>query len=210
MTSGDDKKSPRLDLSDRYQHIIDIQTKSIQNFDDKTWRTMRITGIIGGVGIGTLSLINNGNGSLPESIGVQIALSVGIISFLTAFGLGIRSYQSDRFATAPKTAIGKELKDKEADQDEYESTLVENYQSAIEYNKKILKNKKSRFRQTLATVFVGICSLSLGFILAVWDPQKCASLSVLFLGLLLSIALAIATLYYGNGAEDDENDTDQA
>ncbi|GAB3021769.1 hypothetical protein [Natronobiforma cellulositropha] len=171
----DDSSShrPREDLCNRYQDVVEIQTKSIRNFDDKTWRVMRVTGLIVGIGIAALSYGGNiGNGlEILSQRPIQITLSISLLFFLGSFGLGIRSYKSAEFSTAPNTELGNVIKDEMPDPEEYQSTVVESYVTAIEANNTTLSNKKDRFRLTLASLFIGIWSLGVAIMLGIWTPN---------------------------------------
>ena len=209
--SDDDTLKPREDLSDRYLEIIKIQTESIRNFDDKTWRTMRLTGIIAGVGVGSVSILSRiGNGSaVPQSPVVRLGVSISILLFVGAFALGLRSYQSAELSTAPQTELGTRIKDSEPKLDDYRSTLVEGYSDAVEQNKTVLQTKKQRFKLTLAAVFVGIWILAIVFFLLVWTPELEVAYLVLVFGLVIGELAAFVTLYWDSLSGNEESQSDE-
>lgn len=208
MSSNDDTEimNPREMLSNRYKQVIEIQTTSIQNFDDKTWRTMRATGIIAGAGFGGLSLILNqkGGNQILQQPGFQIALSLGVLSFIVSFVLGIRSYQSSKFSTPPWTEIGNRIVDDDPDMDEYYRAVLESYITAIDRNRTTLENKRDRFRLTLFVLFLGIWNTAIASLLLVWRPSKTVAHFALALCLVVGTASGILTLYYDGDRNNSE------
>lgn len=205
---SEDEPTPRQDLSDRYKKVIDIQTKSIENFDDKTWRTMRVTGVILGVGIGAVSFFSN-SGGLPDGTPFQIIISISVLCFISSFGLGIRCYQSTEFATGPNEEIGEKLQKKQAEAEEYRSTIVENYTDAIGHNKTTLKKKKRKFQSALIALFLGIWTLALGFLLVVWEPNTNIAYLLTIGGLIAGAITTFITLSDGGQDEDEDKDGEE-
>ncbi|OAQ52133.1 hypothetical protein HTG_14210 [Natrinema mahii] len=205
---ADDDLAPREDLSNRYKEVINLQTKSIGNFDDKIWRTMRVTGIISGTGVAVLSYLTSGGREVQalQSVHVQLSLSISILCFIGSFGLGIRSYQSSAFATGPQTEIGDRIKEKQPDIDEYRSTVVGGYVESIKHNKKTIEEKKGRFRLTLASLFLGVWMSTVGFFLALWTPTGLSANVALGTGIISGVVATYITLYFDTidgGSSDD-------
>lgn len=202
--SENQSSRPREDLCDRYQEVIEIQTKSIRNFDDKTWRSMRVTGIIGGIGVASLSYAANAdNVEFVSGTPVKIALSISLLCFLASFGLGIRSYKSAEFATAPNTELGTEIQSNRPDPDEYRSTVVGSYVDAIERNNNTLRDKKKRFRLTLASLLVGIWTLAVAIVLGAWSPDR--PYLVIVIGVTTGAAATYFALYFNFGRSGCES-----
>lgn len=206
---GDDDNdsiTPRIDLSDRYEETLRIQVDSIKNFDNKIWRSMRLTGIISGVSIGVISFLssNGGNGGqMSISLPAQLSLSLSIVVFIISLAFGIRSYKSIKLATAPKAVIGHRLEDETTSVDSYKQTIVENYSTAIDHNNESIKEKRDNYRQVLFTLFIGISGLAIGLLLLIWSPETNIGFVISILGVISSVCVAYFSIY----CDEDEDET---
>jgi len=193
---GSISESIRLELGDRYQKTIDIQVTSIQNFDNKTWRTIRATGIIAGAGIGGFSLIASQPDATPLAYyPVQIVLSIASILFMLSFALGIRSYQSSQIKTPPWVEIGTEIHKSNTRLSDYENAVLKSYTDAIDTNNTTLRKKQQRFRHTLLMLLLGVCNIGICIVLLIWIPEISKAYGFILAGEVLGIVLSMLVLY---------------
>ncbi|MCD2204516.1 hypothetical protein [Halobacterium sp. KA-6] len=184
----DSDRSPKSDLADRYQEMVQLQVDAVMNFDNKAWRAARVVGlIIGAILTGVSLLVGKNFDANIDQIPSIFALFVGFACLITALIFSIISYLSSIVGFGPTTDIGDHIGDNDSiDTEEYQSTIIDSYTNTIRKNNKVLKAKSRRLRYTLTSLLSAVIFISIGFLLLIFDLSIiCASLVVL-LGALVS------------------------
>ena len=173
---------PETDAIDRFERMVETQIDTLEGIDDKAAHVTRFVALLLGVVFTGLSLVPRFGGATADldSRVAVLTLFVGVIALVSSLGLAIVTFLSSVFEYGPDEELGNSLANYQITSQRYESILLRSYYSAIRKNKRVLRINARRFRNSLATLLVGVTSLTLS-----------GTLLVMNLGLVVEIAVVL-------------------
>lgn len=157
---------PDIDLINRYERMIETQIQTLESIDDKSATTFRFVAVVLGVILtGASILLEPGDSSLAiRTLPTTVVLLIGVLGLLISIGYAIITYLSSNSKYGPKSGMGTDLARYRISSNDYKNILLKNHAQSISDNRQVVRRNARRFRNSLASLFIGLVALSLGSI----------------------------------------------
>lgn len=189
--------TPEFDAIDRYERMIDVQIDVLDGINDRAKHLARLVGVLLGIVLTALSL-------LPEfeSVGVRgtstmAALAVAVGGLLSSLVFAAVTYLGSNFEYGASPVVARYFAATDLSGDEYASVMLNAYAEVIPRNERVVAANARRFRNGLASLFVGLSALSVAVLLVVAGPELWFERAVV----LVTVVGTGALLWYVLGEE---------
>lgn len=185
---------PRMDAMDRYERMLDVQIDVLDGIDDKAAHLTRLIGVLLGIMLTAASLVPEFEAvSLTgESAPTVVTAAIGVSALLVALGFAVLTYLSSNFEYGASVEIARHFASANLEADDYSSVMLHAYADIIVRNRRVVVVNSRRFRNALASLFVGLVAVSLAALLALAESP----LWLDWLGLAGAAVATIALLRY--------------
>lgn len=157
-----------IDLSDRYEDILQRQFDSLENLENKAWKTIgAITSVIGILLAGFSLLVRFGSQPIDVGLIDVLPLVIGIFCLFISIVYCIFVLVSAEAAYGPATSLGEKLTAGDIDQ-EYVDFVLKNYRNSITRNWTRISTKSDHLRKSFVFLITGLLFSTVAFLFMIF------------------------------------------
>ena len=138
---------PEIDLLRRYESMIRIQVETIDGIDEKAAVTGRLTTMLVGLVMTAASILLTTAPAVltRETVIPLVMFGISLVFLLAALLFAIITYLSSSFRYGPSATIGRYMAAHQVTTQDYTSTLLDGYSSALDQNRAVVRANAVRF-----------------------------------------------------------------
>lgn len=153
---------PTDDSLDRFERVLDQQLAAIEDIDQKAEHVTRFVTLVLGVVLSVASVLSRLDpAAFDPGWASVVAFSMSILGLVGAVAGAILTYQSSRIRIGLHHEAARTVANVNLRRRQYDGMVLRAYADAIEQNRAVLDANATRFRYTLATLFLGVSYLSI-------------------------------------------------